>query len=115
MTGQLGGQSGGQSGGESGGESGGQSGGQSGGSTLPLIPVELMGWIDLFKPEGTPKIGGAKFPAGGWDPLVKANAITAAFASNLAWVTECDPGAPNDSDERLKRQRASRSTAFQGL
>jgi acid phosphatase (class A) len=70
-----------------------------------LIPPELPGWFKyIFAPASTAKIGGAEFPEGGWDPLIKANAIAAAFASESDWPKVCDPGPPDNSDAVLAQE-----------
>jgi acid phosphatase (class A) len=67
----------------------------------------LPGWFDIF---GDPHlkmpvqmIGGTQFPESAWDPGDKAEALATAFLAEVDWRKKCDPGAPDDSDEGLRR------------
>lgn len=67
----------------------------------------LPGWFDIF---GDPDlktpvqmIGGTQFPDSAWDPGDKAEALATAFLAEADWRGKCDPGAPDDSDDGLRR------------
>lgn len=51
--------------------------------------------------KGVPIITQTGFPPGGWDPVLKAWAIASSFAARTQWISECDPGPPDDSKEAL--------------
>ena len=81
-------------------------------SEKPFLDGPLEGWEDIFL-ANCPAVAGAKFPPGGWDPLLKAGVIAGQFAAltdalrpvkdgDKEYPAITDPGPPPDESDPTK-------------